>query len=296
MSRDVEHWLITGSKGQLGTDLQDLLAGTDVTAVDIDTLDLTDAAAVERFVREWASGRAGEKVLLNAAAFTAVDLAEEKEDLALAVNGTATAHLAAACASTGTVLVHVSTDYVFAGDATEPYAEDAAPDPRSAYGRTKLAGERAALESDATAYVVRTAWVYGHRGKNFVKTMARLERDRDRLTVVGDQHGSPTWSWQLAEGLLALARSGAAAGTYHLTGRGETTWHGFAQAVFAELGADPERVAAITTAEYPVPAPRPAYSVLGHQKWDAAGLPAPLPWREALARAFAEHGEDFRAG
>ncbi|MCW2777923.1 MAG: dTDP-4-dehydrorhamnose reductase, partial [Frankiales bacterium] len=144
------------------------------------------------------------------------------------------------------------------------------------------------------SWVVRTAWVYGATGGNFVKTMARLEKERDTISVVADQVGSPTWSRDLARALFALTREQAPVGTYHCTGRGETSWHGFAQAVFAELGADPERVRPITTAEYPVPAPRPAYSVLSSRAWDEAGLPQLPAWREALAEAFRLHEAAFR--
>jgi len=288
-------WLITGSYGQLGTDLQAVLAATPedvVRAVDLDVLDITDAAAVERAIAEFAPD-----VLVNAAAFTAVDAAEENEALAFRVNATGPAVLAAAIARNGGRLVHVSTDYVFAGEGTRPYEVDDAPDPRSAYGRTKLAGERAVREllPDAS-YVVRTAWVYGGTGANFVKTMVRLEGERESVSVVDDQRGSPTWSADLARALVELARSSATPGVYHCTGTGDTTWFGFTQAIFGELGADPARVLPTTTDAFPRPAPRPAYSVLSDAAWRAAGL-TPMPgWRDALHTAFAAVGDQFRAG
>jgi dTDP-4-dehydrorhamnose reductase len=288
-------WLITGSYGQLGTDLQAVLAATPedvVRAVDLDVLDITDAAAVERAIAEFAPD-----VLVNAAAFTAVDAAEENEALAFRVNATGPAVLAAAIARNGGRLVHVSTDYVFAGEGTRPYEVDDAPDPRSAYGRTKLAGERAVREllPDAS-YVVRTAWVYGGTGANFVKTMVRLEDERESVSVVDDQRGSPTWSADLARALVELARSSATPGVYHCTGTGDTTWFGFTQAIFGELGADPARVLPTTTDAFPRPAPRPAYSVLSDAAWRAAGL-TPMPgWRDALHTAFAAVGDQFRAG
>jgi len=288
-------WLITGSYGQLGTDLQGVLAATPedvVRAVDLDVLDITDAAAVERAIAEFAPD-----VLVNAAAFTAVDAAEENEALAFRVNATGPAVLAAAIARNGGRLVHVSTDYVFAGEGTRPYEVDDAPDPRSAYGRTKLAGERAVREllPDAS-YVVRTAWVYGGTGANFVKTMVRLEGERESVSVVDDQRGSPTWSADLARALVELARSSATPGVYHCTGTGDTTWFGFTQAIFGELGADPARVLPTTTDAFPRPAPRPAYSVLSDAAWRAAGL-TPMPgWRDALHTAFAAVGDQFRAG
>lgn len=288
-------WLITGSYGQLGTDLQKVLAATPedfVRAVDVDVLDITDAAAVDAFVAE-----VDPDILVNAAAYTAVDAAEENEELAFRVNATGPAVLAASMARHGGRLVHVSTDYVFAGDGMRPYEVDDTPDPRSAYGRTKLAGELAVREllPDASC-VVRTAWVYGGTGKNIVKTMVRLQGERDTVSVVDDQRGSPTWSADLARALVELARSKAAPGIYHCTGGGDTTWYEFTRAIFEELGADPDRVRPITTAEYPLPAPRPAYSVLSDAAWRAAGL-SPMPnWRDALHEAFATVGDQLRAG
>jgi dTDP-4-dehydrorhamnose reductase len=164
------------------------------------------------------------------------------------------------------------------------------PDPRSAYGRTKLAGEQAVRElAPELSFVVRTAWVYGATGSNFVKTMARLEQARDTIEVVDDQRGSPTWSADLARGLVELASSAASPGIYHCTGSGETSWYGLARAVFEELGADPDRVHPTSTDKFPRPAPRPAYSVLSDEAWRAAGL-SPMPhWRAALRSAFAEN-------
>lgn len=288
-------WLVTGSYGQLGTDLQSVLARTPedvVKAVDVDVLDITDAKAVDDVVREFRPD-----VLVNAAAYTAVDAAEENEDLAFQVNATGPAVLAAAVGRAGGRLIHVSTDYVFAGDGTQPYEVDDQPDPRSAYGRTKLAGEQAVRELlPESSYVVRTAWVYGGTGKNFVKTMARLERERDTLNVVDDQRGSPTWSADLARALVELARSEAKPGIYHCTGGGDTTWFGFTQAIFEELGADPARVQPISSDKYPTPAQRPAYSVLSDRAWREAGL-TPMPhWRDALHTAFATVGDQLRAG
>ncbi|HLY34433.1 MAG TPA: dTDP-4-dehydrorhamnose reductase, partial [Jatrophihabitantaceae bacterium] len=262
-----------------------------VLAIDVEDLDITDAAAVDATVQDFAPD-----VLVNAAAYTAVDAAEENEDLAYRINATGPAHLAAAMARAGGRLVHVSTDYVFSGDATVPYEVTDLPDPNSAYGRTKLAGELAVRElHPADSYVVRTAWVYGATGNNFVKTMARLERERETVSVVDDQRGSPTWSADLARALVELARSSAPAGTYHCTGSGDTTWFGFTRAIFEELGADHARVQPTTTDAFPRPARRPAYSVLSDAAWRGAGL-APMPhWRDALHAAFAESGDAFRS-
>jgi dTDP-4-dehydrorhamnose reductase len=234
-------------------------------------------------------------VVVNCAAYTAVDAAETDEETAYAVNAAGPALLATACAKVGAGLIHVSTDYVFPGDATEPYDVDDATGPQGAYGRTKLAGELAVREIlPDDSWVVRTAWLYGANGNNIVKTMARLERERDTVSFVADQTGSPTWSHDLASGLLALAGSDAPAGTYHATNRGETTWYGLARAVFEEVGADPDRVQPISTHDYPLPAPRPAYSVLSPRAWDEARLPPFRGWREALAEAFATSGDAFR--
>ena len=284
-----ERWLVVGAGGQLGTDLMRVLDGQYVIGVTRHELDITDADAVARTVAAVVPS-----VIVNAAAYTAVDAAETDEATAFTANVTAPAALAAAAALARAKFVHVSTDYVFAGDATVPYDEAAATGPKSAYGRTKLAGEQAVVAAYPDAYVVRTAWVYGASGANFVKTMARLERERETVSVVDDQRGSPTWSRDLARGLVALGSSGADGGIYHCTNTGETTWFGFTRAIFEELGADPERVLPTTTAAFPRPAPRPAYSVLGNRRWIEAGLD-PLPhWRAALHDAFASAPDELR--
>ena len=183
-------------------------------------------------------------------------------------------------------MVQVSTDYVFAGDATEPYAEDAPLAPRSAYGRTKAAGEWAVEAHCPESWIVRTAWLYGAGGGNFVKTMARLAGERETLAVVDDQRGQPTWTVDLADAIVRLVTEGAPFGVWHGTSSGETTWHGFTQEIFRLMGLDPARVEPTTTDAFPRPAPRPAYSVLGHESWQMARL-EPLPdWRESLAKAL----------
>ena len=284
-------WLVTGATGQLGTDLQALLAGDDVTALGRRDLDLTDEAQVRGVVGAWrddALARGAHPVLLNAAAYTAVDAAEADEDTAHRVNGLAPGWLAEELAGRGR-LVHVSTDYVFAGDATRPYRTDDEPAPRTAYGRTKLAGERAVTAVDDDAVVVRTAWVYATHGKNFVRTMLRLEAERDTVSVVDDQTGSPTWSHDLAGALVEVAHS-PARGVLHATNAGSTTWHGLAVAVFAGVGADLDRVLPVPTSAYPTPAPRPAYSVLDGAGWAAAGLTPLGHWEPALAACLSRLG------
>ncbi|QXJ24362.1 dTDP-4-dehydrorhamnose reductase [Actinomadura graeca] len=271
-------WFVTGAGGMLGTDLTARL--DDVVAPGRGELDITDAAAVGEALR-----RHRPLVVVNCAAWTAVDDAETHEDEALAVNGTAVEAITAGCAEIGARLVHVSTDYVFDGTATAPYPEEAPTAPINAYGRTKLAGERAVL-GYGRGYVVRTAWLYGAHGGNFVRTMARLAAERDTVDVVDDQAGQPTWSGDLADRIIALAGSGAPAGIYHGTNSGRTTWYGLAREVFALLGLDPARVRPTTSDRFVRPAARPASSVLGHARWAEAGLPPMRDWKEALQAAF----------
>ncbi|MGY1813427.1 dTDP-4-dehydrorhamnose reductase [Blastococcus sp. SYSU D00820] len=282
-------WLVTGARGQLGRELTDILPAAAVTALARDALDLTDEARVRAVVRDWLAGAeaAGARpVCVNAAAYTAVDDAETDEATALVVNGAAPGWIAEEMAGRGR-LVHVSTDYVFDGSATTPYPVDAPLAPRSAYGRTKAAGERAVAAAGGEATVVRTAWVYGRHGRNFVKTMAGRAAAGAPVSVVDDQVGSPTWSAELAAGLVAVGeRADPAPPVLHLTNAGEVSWYGLAREVYALTGADPALVGPTTTAAFPRPAPRPAYSVLDGTAWLAAGLPAPRPWRAALQQAL----------
>ncbi|MCX2950594.1 dTDP-4-dehydrorhamnose reductase [Lentzea sp. NEAU-D7] len=265
--------LVPGGRGQLGHDLAALSA--DVRAVSSAELDVTAVTAADL---------AGASAVINCAAYTAVDAAETDEERAFAVNAVGPGLLARACASLGIPMVQVSTDYVFSGDGVRPYETTDPVGPKSAYGRTKLEGEHRVLE--AGGYVVRTSWLYGVHGANFVKTMAALESSRPTLSVVDDQAGAPTWSHDLAAGLLELVSVLPATRLLHATGGGQTTWFRFARAIFEELGADPARVQPCTTADFPRPAPRPAYSVLSGAAWAAAGL-RPLPhWRSALSEAF----------
>ncbi|MCU1595414.1 MAG: dTDP-4-dehydrorhamnose reductase [Frankiales bacterium] len=298
--------LITGVKGQLGSEIsRQALRASDIPfarGIDLPEVDLTDPFAVRDTVEEWArvvrsDSPAHKLVVVNPAAYTAVDQAEEQEELAYAVNAAAPALLATACGAVGAGLIHLSTDYVFPGDGTVPYEPEDPKGPTNAYGRTKLAGEQALREIlPQASWIVRTAWLYGAGGPNFVKTMARLEKTKDTVSVITDQVGSPTWAGDLAGRLLDLARSDAPAGAYHGTNRGQTSWHGFAKAVFEELGADPARVLETDAASYVTAATRPAYSVLSPAAWDGAGLPPFLGWREALAEAFRVEGDALRAG
>ena len=221
-------WLITGARGMLGTDLLEVLAARvpddEVRAVDLPELDITDPDVVATAVD-------GVDVVVNCAAFTNVDGAESNEAAAFTVNAVGPATLARACAESGARLLQISTDYVFAGDASEPYPEDAPIAPRSAYGRTKAAGEwavRAHLPD--RSWILRTAWLYGWHGANFVDTILRLAAERDSLDVVADQHGQPTWTVDLAHRIVDVVTGDVPAGTYHATSAGHTTWHGLAQA------------------------------------------------------------------
>jgi dTDP-4-dehydrorhamnose reductase len=271
--------LVTGAGGMLGRDLVSALGDAEVTALTRHQLDICDPSAV-------AAAVPGHDVVVNAAAWTDVDGAEEHEDEATRVNGLGPQLLAAACAAEDARMLHFSTDYVFDGTARTPYPEDAPRAPRSAYGRSKAAGESAvrALLPERS-YVVRTAWLYGEHGPNFVRTIANLEATRDVLDVVEDQSGAPTWTLEVAGAVRRLIDGEAPAGTYHATASGQTTWFGLARAVFEELGADPDRVRPTTTAKFPRPAPRPEYSVLGHDAWSRAGLPALPEWRPMLSAA-----------
>lgn len=280
----MSRWLVLGAGGMLGQHLVAALeaAGQDVTAARRTELDITDVAAVDA----WLTAHEPE-VVVNCAAWTAVDDAESREGEALAVNGQGAGNVAAACATAGARLVHVSTDYVFSGDAGRPYAEEDATSPRTAYGRTKLAGEQAVRTLlPGAGYVLRTAWLYGVHGPNFVSTMIRLERERQFVDVVDDQRGQPTWTADVAAKIIELGSSSAPAGIYHATSSGEATWFHLAREVFTLLGADPGRVRPVSTSAFPRPAPRPIYSVLGHDGWAGTGIEPIGDWRHSLRQAL----------
>jgi dTDP-4-dehydrorhamnose reductase len=280
----VKRWLVTGAGGMLGRDLVSVLEGrgAEVAALRRTDLDITDRAAVHAALWDWRPD-----VVVNCAAWTAVDDAEAHEADALLVNGQAVAELAAVCADQGTVLVQPSTDYVFSGQASQPYPEDSPTAPRSAYGRTKLAGEHAVLDQPGLAgYVVRTAWLYGAFGKSFVGTMIGRARRQLDVQVVDDQRGQPTWTVDVAGQIAALVAAAAEPGIYHATSSADTTWFELAQEVYQRLGADPARVRPVRSADYGAAAARPAYSVLGHAAWAEAGIPPIGDWRDALHRAL----------
>jgi dTDP-4-dehydrorhamnose reductase len=275
-------WALLGNAGMLGQDFITALASRDVSGFDRAEFDITDPESVNSIL-------SGFDIVVNCAAWTAVDDAEEKELSVFAVNGTGPQNVAEACSRTGAKLIQISTDYVFSGDTISPYAEDDFVGPNSAYGRTKLAGEIAVREKlPNDHYIVRTAWLYGEHGPNFIKTMIDLEKSNDTISVVDDQRGQPTWTKDLVTQIITMVDQKVPAGTYHGTSSGQTTWFGLAQRVYELIGADPTRVLPTKTDAFPRPAPRPANSVLGHDKWNKVGMRPIRNWDKALQAAFVD--------
>jgi dTDP-4-dehydrorhamnose reductase len=273
---------VLGGSGQLGGDVVDAARrqGDFVSAPSHEACDITDSDAVERAITALRPD-----AVINCAGWTRVDAAEDHQSAAELLNASAAGIVADACAAAGVRLCHMSTDYVFDGTATEPVDESAVPAPRSAYGRSKLHGELAVRERCPDHLIVRTSWLFGRAGPNFVLTMLRLAAERSELRVVADQRGAPTWTGHLAPALLRLIEIGSP-GTYHLTNSGIATWHDLALAAIRARGMDTE-VIPITTAEYPTPASRPAYSVLDNRRWRELGEP-PLPsWQAGLTSYLA---------
>ena len=277
--------LVTGGNGQLGMSLRLASAESSNRYIftDIEELDITSTEAVEAFVR-------GEEidVVVNCAAYTAVDMAEEQEEVADRINHRAVAILAKACAQHNTMLIHISTDYIFSGNASPPYTEEDMPAPHSAYGRTKLAGERAIEASGCRNIILRTAWLYSEFGRNFVKTIRNLLSTRDCIKVVNDQIGTPTYAGDLAEAIVAIIDGGQLhkCGTYNYSNLGESSWYDFAVEIGKMSGYKVCIISPCTTAEYPTKAQRPRYSVLDKSKFiDTFGLVIP-EWKASLARCI----------
>ena len=283
--------LLLGSRGQLGTTLLPQLGRFgDVEAYDHDGIDLADGLVTRRRILEIAPD-----LIINAAAYTAVDKAESEPQAAARVNADAPGVVAECASELGAGLIHYSTDYVFDGNASSPYKEDDPTNPQSVYGRTKLDGENAVLNSGASALILRTAWVYSLHGHNFLKTMLRLAAERDELTIVADQVGSPTSTLALTDATIRLIEyfvehdgfPPEVRGVYHMTCEGETSWAGFARAIIAASNDSDTRVTDISTADYPTPAVRPAYSVLRGDKLDRVfGIRLP-DWEDALDTCMA---------
>jgi dTDP-4-dehydrorhamnose reductase len=267
--------LVVGSKGMLGQELMGLF-GDAARGVDVEEIDITDMESVQRVLMTLKP-----RVVVNAAAYTNVDGCETEVELALQVNGEGVAHLAMISKEIGAKLVQVSTDYVFDGGKGSPYVEDDAPAPLSIYGESKLAGEMNA-KFNPDHLVVRTQWLYGHGGKNFVETMLRLGGERSELSVVDDQIGSPTWTGDLALAIKALIDKDCR-GTYHAANSGFVSWHGFAEEIFRQAGLA-VAVKPITTAEYALPAARPLYSTLDCGKLAQETGLILQPWQQALKR------------
>ena len=274
--------LLTGGSGQIGRELQPFFAGHTVIAPSHAECDLSDPDSVRNATRN-----AEPDVIVNPGAYTAVDKAEQETDVAYAVNAIAPGVLADEAKRRSIPLIHFSTDYVFDGNGTTPYLEDHPVAPVNAYGRTKLDGERAIEASGCAFVILRTAWVYARHGKNFLLTIERLARERPRLTIVADQRGTPNWARDLAGAAASIAlranELSERRGIYHLSSRGETTWHGFAKAIVdSMLLQDPPDVVAIATSDFPTPAKRPAYSVLSTEKLERTfGIVLP-DWSDSL--------------
>lgn len=278
--------LLTGSKGQLGSCFQDRLPeGWQVWATDADVLDITDLEKVKAAVAEFQPD-----AIVNAAAYTAVDKAEQERELAALINVVGPKNLALAAKEAGARLVHVSTDYVFDGKASVAYSETDATNPLGVYGQTKLDGEIAVAEVLPASVIVRTAWVFSEYGNNFVKTMLRLAKDRDSLGIVADQRGCPTYAGDIAQAIIDLLKQNAEGGVYHFCGDREVSWSDFAKSIFThahqlQLLSKVPQVAEITTADYPTPAERPQYSTLSCRKINAAGI-ASSAWEEGLRKVL----------
>ncbi|HVS27095.1 MAG TPA: dTDP-4-dehydrorhamnose reductase [Burkholderiales bacterium] len=278
--------LLTGKNGQVGWELQRMLGALgEVIALGREEMNLANSDAIRARIREITPD-----IIVNAAAYTAVDKAESEPDLAMAINGTAPGIMAEEARRLGALLVHYSTDYVFDGAKTTPYTEEDTPNPLNVYGKTKLAGERAIQASGAPYLILRTSWVYSARGKNFLLTILRLAAERPELKVVGDQQGAPTWARDIAETTArVLDETKERSGLFHLSASGTTSWFSFATEILRISGqAIPVR--SIPSSEYPSPAARPANSVLDNTKFMTSfGLELPA-WQSSLKQCLAEYG------
>ena len=278
-------WLITGASGQLGLALQEelTLRGIDFVGANSSELNITNPLVVNKMV-----DLIKPNIIVNSAAWTDVDGAETNESATYSVNSLGPQNLAIAASKAGARLVQISTDYVFSGDASVPWSENAPHNPESVYGSTKSEGEKFILATlPSNSYVVRTAWLYSPKGKNFAKTIANLALNKEgEVRVVNDQIGQPTVAGDLAKQIVELVLSEAPAGIYHGTNSGQATWFEFAQEIFRLAGADVARVIPVSSSEFPSPAKRPAYSVLSHDAWAGTSVPEMRNWKIALEEAM----------
>ena len=277
--------LVTGGNGQLGSALRLASAESNHRYVftDVEELDITSAAAVEAFFE-----REKVDVVVNCAAYTAVDLAEENEAQADLINHRAVVLLAEACKRHNATLIHISTDYILSGEADAPYTEESNPAPLNAYGRTKLAGERAIAESGCNAIILRTSWLYSEFGRNFCKTMRELTATRTEIKVVADQFGTPTYAGDLASAIVQIIESGQYTkfGIYNYSNEGECSWYDFACEIAKQSGNNGCKITPCTTADYPTKAQRPHYSVLDKSKAKATFGFTISQWQESLAKCI----------
>ena len=271
--------LITGANGMLAADLKRVFSNHQTVALSKDELDITNLKETKAMVK-------GKDAIINAAAYTKVDLAENEEELAVKINAKGVKNLAISACQNTAKLVHISTDYVFDGTKRAPYCENEKVCPISAYGRSKAMGEKLLfLENPKTSYLVRTAWLYGESKNSFPNKIIKMANEKPYISVVNDQQGQPTWSFDLAKQILLLLESNAPFGVYHGTNSGMTTWFNFAKKIYEHVGLDHQRIIATTSDTFNLPAKRPMYSVLGHNAWSRASLPEMRNWQEALGES-----------
>lgn len=279
--------LVTGVKGQLGFDVVNELTkrGIEAVGVDIEEMDITDAASVDKVIKQ-----ASPDAVIHCAAYTAVDAAEDNEALCRRVNADGPRNIAKVCRELDIKMIQISTDYVFSGDGVRPWEPEDVCDPQSVYGQTKYEGEQAVQEILEKYFIVRIAWVFGINGKNFVKTMLNLAKTRDTLTVVNDQFGSPTYTYDLARLLVDMVQS-EKYGIYHATNEGICTWYDFACAIFKEAGVE-MKVLPVSSAEYAAKAKRPFNSRMSKDKLEENGFDRLPIWQDALKRYISELGKE----
>ena len=273
---------VLGAGGMLGRDITRVLSDWEPVALTRTDVDITDATAVSR-------GLEGFDVVINCAAYTLVDDAEAHPEIAHAVNAEGPRHIARALRQTNSKLIHISTDYVFDGQATSPYSEDSKTRPLSVYGESKQRGESAVLEENTVnTAIVRTSWLYGEHGSSFPRTILSAGLTHETLDVVDDQAGQPTWTIDVARHIRELVVAGIPSGVFHATNAGTTTWFDFARHLFRLAGWDENRVRRASSSDYIRPAARPSYSVLGHERWVTENLKTPRDWKDALAEAWVD--------